>query len=239
MLAHVLTPRRAASSLRSRTTKPAPSPSVVPGGSLNGAHGSALSTPSDENPANASRSSESAPPAMTTSACPRKSMSRPSPIAFVDDEQAVEIVTHGPPSSSAAATRSATALNSVKPWPKHVPKTSATRRWSGETPELSHASRAAASASSWSGNGVAVSSRSISVDGVGCARPSHPGHVAPMRVPIGAVSNRSTARIPLRPAHSAARCASIPVPSADAAPMPVTTTRTVMPPSRIDDGTRV
>ena len=105
------------------------------------------------------------------------------PMAFVDEEQAVEMVMQGPPISSAAAKSSVSSWKSRKARPK---RSRAPRRYgcdrtfpravASSKRESCQASRAAASASSRGGNGSAHRTRSRSGPGSGCsAVPCRPG----------------------------------------------------------------
>src|SRR5919201_3653426 len=247
-------PRARARSYSSRIKTPDPSPTTKPSRSLSNGRlarsgsslrvDSARSTPKPPMPMGVIAASD--PPAIITSASPRRMISNASPMACADAEHAVHVaefgpfapkrvdtwpaarvmiadgmkkgeIFRGPPSWSALCTRSIV-VNPPMPdainTPTRGPSAGVTLR-----PASSIANCDAAIAY-WMKTSIFLTSF-FSMN----ARGSKPFTSPAMRVENCEASNFVIRATPLRPARSALQFASVPIPSDDTRPMPVTTTR--------------
>src|SRR3954464_161779 len=250
-------PRALANSYSSRISTPEPSPTMKPSRSRSKGRlalaGSSLrvesarSAPNPPMPIGVIAASE--PPAIITSAPPRLMISNASPIACADAEQAVQVarlgplapkridtcpaarlmiadgmkngeILRGPPSSSALCSRSIV----VNPPIPDAMKTPTRRDGSGGmvSPESSIAYCDAAIAY-WMKMSIFLTSF-LSTYASGSKFFTSPA----MRVANWVVSNLVMDPMPLWPALIPAQFASVPIPSDDTSPMPVTTTRRLL-----------
>src|SRR5438105_2978448 len=191
----------------------------------------------------------SEPPAIITSAAPRRMISNASPIACADAEHAVQVaelgplapnridtwpaarlmmaegmkngeILRGPPSSSALCSRSIV-VNPPIPDAMNTPA-----RGARSAVTFSRASSIAncdAAIAYWMKMSIFLTSF-FSMNASGSKRFTSPA----MRLANCVASNFVIVPMPLRPAASAAQFASVPMPSDDTRPMPVTTTRRVL-----------
>src|SRR5215207_4006338 len=255
-------PRALANSSSSSTSTPAPSPSTKPSRSRSKGRldrsGSSLRVDSarmaPKPPIPIAQTAASEPPAIITSAAPRRMISEASPRACAEAVHAVHVaelgpcapkridtwpdarlmmadgmkkgeIRRGPPSSRALCSRSIV----VKPPIPDAMKTPTRGAISGVTfsPESSIANCEAAMAN-WMKMSIFLTSF-FSMNRSG----SKAFTSAAKRVENAAASNRVIGPMPLRPARSDAQVASVPMPTEDTSPMPVTTTRLLnLPPPR-------
>src|SRR6266851_396878 len=249
--------RRRARSSSSRMSTPAPSPTTNPSRSLSKGRlarsGSSLRVESARNapkpPIPIGVIAASDPPAIMMSASPRRMISKASPIACADAEHAVQVavlgplapyridtwpaarlmiadgmkkgeILRGPPSSRALCSRSIV-VNPPIPDAMNTP----TRRDSSGvmvSPESSIANCDAAIAY-WMKMSIFLTSF-FSMNASGSKPLTSPA----IRVANCDASNLVIVLTPLQPALSACQLASVPIPSDDTRPMPVTTTRRVL-----------
>src|SRR6476659_7005362 len=250
-------PRRCACSSSSRMTTPAPSPMMKPSRSLsNGRQAveglsfcvdSARMAPNPPTLIGVIAASE--PPAIIAIASPRRMISNDSPTACADAEQAVQVarfgplapnridtwpaarlmiaegmkngeILRGPPSSSALCSRSMV----VNPPMPDAMKTPTRGASSGvTTSRASSIANCDAAIAYWMKMSIFLTSF-FSMNASG----SNPLTSPAMRVANCVASNLVIVPMPLLPALSAAQFASVPIPSDDTRPMPVTTTRRVL-----------
>src|SRR3954470_4503749 len=250
-------PRALANSYSSRISTPDPSPTMKPSRSRSNGRlalagsslrvDSARSAPNPPIPIGVIAASE--PPAIITSAAPRLMISKASAIACADAEQAVQVaefgprapnridtwpaarlmiadgmkngeILRGPPSSRALCSRSMV-VNPPIPEAMNTP----TRRDSAGVmvrPESSIANCDAAIAY-WMKMSIFLTSF-FSMYASGSKRFTSPA----MRVANWVVSNLVIGATPLWPALIPVQFASVPIPSDDTSPMPVTTTRRLL-----------
>src|SRR5215218_4675693 len=256
-------PRALANSSSSSTRTPAPSPSTKPSRSRSNGRleraGSSLRVESArmaaKPPMPIAQTAASDPPAIITSAAPRRMISEASPTACAEAVHAVHVaefgpcapkrietcpdarlmiaegmkngeMRRGPPSSSALCSRSIV----VKPPMPDAMNTPTRGAMSGVTfsPESSIANCDAAMA-----NWMKMSIFLTSFFSTNCSG-SKAFTSAAKRVEKAAASNRVIGPMPLRPARSDSQVASVPMPTDDTRPIPVTTTRLLnLPPPRV------
>src|SRR5882672_1259542 len=250
-------PRVFAPSYSSRISTPAPSPTMKPSRSLSKGRlafsgallrvDSARSAPNPPIPIGVMAASD--PPAIITSAAPRRMISNASPIACADAEHAVQVaefgplapnlidtcpaarlmmadgmkkgeILRGPPSSNALCSRSMV-VNPPMPDAMNTPTRGPI---SGviTKPESSIANCDAAIAY-WMKMSIFLTSF-FSMNASGSKPLTSPA----IRVANCDASNLVIVLTPLQPAFSACQLASVPIPSDDTRPMPVTTTRRVL-----------
>src|SRR5216684_3476664 len=250
-------PRARAPSSSSRINTPAPSPTMKPSRSLSkgrlarcGASflvESARSAPNPPIPIGVIAASD--PPAIMTSAAPRRMISYESPIACAEAEQAVHVaelgplapnridtwpearlmmaegmkngeILRGPPSRSALCSRSIV-VNPPMPDAMNTP----TRGPSAGVTSSCESSIAncEAAIAYWMKMSIFLTSF-FSMNASG----SKPFTSPAIRVANCDASNLVIVLMPLQPALSACQLASVPIPSDDTRPMPVTTTRRVL-----------
>src|SRR5215208_7201816 len=246
--------RAFANSSSSSTSTPAPSPSTKPSRSRSKGRldpsGSSLRVDSArmaaKPPIPIAQTAASEPPAIITSAAPRRMISDASPRACAEAVHAVQVaelgpcapkrmetcpdarlmmadgmkkgeIRRGPPSSSALCSRSIV----VKPPIPDAMKTPTRGAMSGVTfsPESSIANCDAAMA-----NWMKMSIFLTSFFSTNCSG-SKAFTSAAKRVEKADASNRVIGPMPLRPARSDSQVASVPMPTDDTRPIPVTTTR--------------
>src|SRR5438067_1683409 len=246
-----------APSCSSRISTPAPSPTMKPSRSLSNGRlafcGSSLRVDSariaPKPPMPIGVIAASDPPAIITSAAPRRMISNASPIACADAEHAVQVaelgpfapkrietwpaarlmiaegmkngeILRGPPSSSALCSRSIV-VNPPMPDAMNTPT-----RGASAAVTSSRASSTAycdAAIAYWMKMSIFLTSF-FSMNASG----SKPFTSPAMRVANCDASNLVIGPTPLLPAVNAAQFASVPMPSDDTRPMPVTTTRRVL-----------
>src|SRR5438876_10632889 len=250
-------PRAFANSYSSRIRTPAPSPTMKPSRSLSNGRlafsgsslrvASARSAPNPPIPIGVIAASE--PPAIITSAAPRLMISNASPIACADAEQAVQVaefgpfapnrietwpaarlmiaegmkkgeIFRGPPSRNALCSRSIV-VNPPMPDAISTP-TRVSLAGVMASAESAMAPSAAAMAN-WMKMSIFLTSF-LSMNCSGSNSFTSPA----IRVEKPDASKRVIGPIPLRPAQSASQFASVPMPSDDTNPIPVTTTRRML-----------
>src|SRR3954467_1764059 len=250
-------PRALARSYSSRISTPAPSPTMKPSRSLSNGRlarsGSSLrvesarSAPKPPMPIGVIAASD--PPAIITSAAPRRMISKASPSACAAAAQAVQVaefgplapkridtwpaarlmmadgmkngeILRGPPSSSALCSRSMVVTPPI-PEAMNTPTRGATSAVTSSR-ESSIANCDAAIAY-WMKMSIFLTSF-FSMNASGSKPLTSPA----MRVANCVASNLVIVPMPLVPAVSAAQFASVPIPSDDTRPIPVTTTRRVL-----------
>src|SRR3954469_25179044 len=259
----MLAPRRVANSSSSRMMTPEPSPITNPSRSRSKGRlaraGSSLRVERARMAANPPTPigvmAASEPPAIITSASLRRMISNASPIACADAEQAVHVaevgplapnrietwpaarlmiaagmkkgeIRRGPPSSSALCSRSIV-VKPPMPDAMNTPTRGAISRVTF-SPESSIANCDAAMAN-WMKMSIFLTSF-FSMNRSG----SKSFTSAAKRVENADASNRVIGPMPLRPARSDSQVASVPMPTEDTSPMPVTTTRLLnLPPPRV------
>src|SRR6185503_17719813 len=250
-------PRAVANSCSSRISTPAPSPTMKPSRSLSNGRlarsGSSLrvesarSAPNPPMPIGVMAASD--PPAIITSAAPRLMISNASPMACADAEQAVQVaefgplapnrietwpaarlmiadgmkkgeILRGPPSRSALCSRSIV-VNPPMPEAMKTPTRSAFSFVIGTF--ASSIANCEAAIAYWMKTSIFLTSFfSMNCSG------SNPRTSPAIWVANCEASNFVIVSTPLRPALSPAQFASVPIPSDDTRPMPVTTTRRVL-----------
>src|SRR6266550_5692641 len=253
----MVAPRAFASSYSSRISTPAPSPTMKPSRSLSNGRlarsGSALrvdsarSAPKPPMPIGVIAASD--PPAIITSASPRRMISNASPIACADAEHAVQVaelgplapkridtwpaarlmiaegmkngeILRGPPSSSALCSRPIV----VNPPIPDAMKTPIRRESSGVTTSCeSSIANCDAAIAYWMKTSIFLTS----FFSTNCSASKFFTSPA-MRVANCVASNLVIEPTPLWPARIASQFASVPMPSDDTRPMPVTTTRRLL-----------
>src|SRR4029453_8519754 len=248
------TPRLTAASSSSRIRTPAPSPITKPSRSLSNGRlarsgwsfrvDNARMAPNPPMPIGVMAASE--PPAIITSASPRLRISNASPTAGAEAEHALQVaefgplapkriatwpaarlmiaegmkngeILRGPPSSSALCSRSM-AVNPPMPDAMNTPALGASSGviWS----EASSIANCDAAIAYWMKTSIFLTSFfSMNCSG------SNPRTSPAIFVANCDASNLVIVSMPLLPALRAAQFASVPIPSADPRPMPVTTTR--------------
>src|SRR5262245_19630257 len=247
-------PRRRANSYSSRISTPAPSPTMNPSRSRSKGRlarsgsslrvDSARSAPKPPMPIGVIAASD--PPASITSASPRRMISKASPMAWADAEQAVQVaefgprapkridtcpaarlmiadgmkkgeILRGPPSSRARCSRSMV----VNPPMPEAMKTPIRLLFSAVTlKQASSIANCDAAIAYWMKTSIFLTSFfSMNLSG------SKPRTSPAMRVANCEASNLVIVSMPLRPAVNAVQFASVPMPSDDTNPIPVTTTR--------------
>src|SRR6185503_13638413 len=250
-------PRAVANSSSSRISTPAPSPTMNPSRSVSKGRlarsGSSLrvesarSAPNPPIPIGVMAASD--PPAIITSAAPRLMISKASPMACADAEQAVQVaefgplapnridtwpaarlmmadgmkngeLLRGPPSSSALCSRSMV----VNPPIPDAMNTPIRRDSSGVTVSVaSSIANCDAAIAYWMKTSIFLTSF-FSRNRSGSKSFTSPA----MRVANCVASNLVIVPTPLWPARIASQFTSVPMPSDDTRPMPVTTTRRLL-----------
>src|SRR3954466_9303381 len=255
----MVAPRFFAASSSSRIKIPAPSPTMKPSRPLSNGRlaraGSSLRVERARIAANPPTPigvmAASEPPAIITSASLRLMISKASPIACADAEHAVQVaefgplapkrmetwpaarlmmaagmkngeMRRGPPSSSALGSRSSVGTPPIPEamnTPVRVAISALTFRFASSIANCD------AAMASWMKMSIFLTSF-FSMNWSGSKFFTSPA----MRAENWAASNRVIGPMPLCPAQSACQFASVPIPSGDTRPTPVTTTRLLKPP---------